>query len=252
MRSPAAFAEAAAALKRRRAELAAAQPQQRPASSSSQSMLQPPAVSKDPPSAHAPPTPHLAQAVQPGSAAAPEAVPAAQSGACSKAGHHEANTSQQAAVVEEMPTAAAVSGASSGATDSAAALQLPQPGVRTRSSARANAEATAAEVPCSAEAGALRGVNADNPLPAPATDQSAGKASTSQCSIFHPCSWVPRLACCLVPSKTSHKTPIRVIASVRQSCLRFIMRWGQPLCTASTGSRASMDCCVGRPARQQW
>ncbi|CAK0787640.1 hypothetical protein CVIRNUC_010862 [Coccomyxa viridis] len=175
MRSPAAFAEAAAALKRRRAELAAAQPQQRPASSSSQSMLQPPTVSKDPPSAHAPPTPHLAQAVQPGSAAAPEAVPAAQSGACSKAGHHEANTSQQAAVVEEMPTAAAVSGASSGATDSAAALQLPQPGVRTRSSARANAEPTAAEVPCSAEAGALRGVNADNPLPAPATDQSAGK-----------------------------------------------------------------------------
>ena len=182
MRSPAAFAEAAAALKRRRAELAAAQPQQRPAASSSQSVIHPQAVSKRIPSAHPLPTAqsHLAQADQPESAVAPGAVPAAQSGASSIARDSETAEPQQAAGAKEMPTAAAP-GASSRATDSAAASQPQQPGVRTRSSARANAETTAAEVPCSADTGAHRTATVDDPLTQPAANQSSEKASTSQC-----------------------------------------------------------------------
>ena len=179
MRSPAAFAEAAAALKRRRAELAAAaQPQQRTASSSSPGLQHQPAVSKKQPPVHAPQTPqsHLAQAGQLKSAAAPEAVPAAQSGVSSKARDSEAGKPQQAAGAEEMPTAA-TPGAGSRATDSAAASQVPQPGVRTRSSARAKAGSTAAELPCRAEAGAHSGVDVNDHLTQPMATHSLEKAS---------------------------------------------------------------------------
>ena len=183
MRSPAVFAQAAAALKRRRAELAAAQPQQRPAAPSSRGAQSQQAISKHPTSAHTPQTPqlHLAEIVQPDNAAALGAVTAAQSGASSKARDSEAAEPKQAAGAENM-SAVVVSGTSNRPLDSAAGSQLQQPGVKTRSSARAHAVTIAAEVPCSTEADGHRGVNDSDHLPQPAADQSSEKASTLQYS----------------------------------------------------------------------
>ena len=179
MRSPAAFAEAAAALKRRRAELAAARPQQRLASPSNRGAQQHQAVSRTPTSAHAPQTPqlHLAQDVQPEGAAAPEVVTAAQSGTCSKASDNEAAKRQQAVVSEKMPAAAATPGISARAKDTAAASPLQQPGVRTRSSVRANAVTSAPEVPCSAEADGHGTASVSSHSAQPAANIALEKAS---------------------------------------------------------------------------